>query len=90
MNYFQQYETERKPFRVGKRFICVNPSAIGQFSNTVGEIVQITSIEGGDHCWFRCISGIYAGVVFSMPKRTFKVAYEPYTGEIPTQDEDDE
>jgi hypothetical protein len=89
MNYFQQYETERKHLKVGKMWICVDPSAVGQFIDTKGEIVQIT-VNERDYCRFRCISGKYAGASFSMVKCNFNVAYEPYTGEIPTQEEDNE
>jgi hypothetical protein len=89
MNYFQQYETERKPFQVGKRFICVDPSAIGQFSDTYGEIVRIISVLE-DYYNFRCLSGKFARGEYSVLKENFRAAYQPYIGEILQEEEDNE
>ena len=89
MNYFQQYETERRPFQVGKKFIRVDPSAIGQFSDTRYEIVVILSIREYSYS-VRCLSGVYSGQSFQIGKESFRAAYEPYEGEISTQEEDDE
>ena len=89
MNYFQQYETERKPFQVGKRFICVDPSAIGQFKDTVGEIVRIIAVLE-DFYKFMCLSGRFAGREYSMFKENFRAAYQPYIGEILQEEEDNE
>ena len=89
MNYFEQYETERKHLKVGKRWICVDPGAIGQIKESVGEIVRIIDI-GRNYCNFICLSGIFAGREYKIFKERLKVAYQPYIGQIPPEEEDNE
>jgi len=87
MNYFQLYETERKHLKVGARWICVNPSIISQYSETLNEIVEIVNIYS-DHTdmEFKVLNGSYKNSQFIIHKPNFIKAYKPYTGEIPTQE----
>jgi hypothetical protein len=41
MSLFQLYETERKPFTVGKKWICVDPSLLGFDGTMLNQVVQI-------------------------------------------------
>ena len=92
MNYFQQYEQSRKHLKVGKRWICVDPGAIGQNIESLGEIIKIIDIidnPDGRACRYCILTGkfksqTYAAFIMS----SFTQCYKPYIGAMPTEDEE--
>ena len=78
MSLFQLYETQRRPFAVGKKWICVDPGLIGFPSGTRGEIIEIIRNEEG-FSRYKVLSGRYKGSAYHSAKSTIKRAYEPYT-----------
>jgi hypothetical protein len=91
MNYFQQYETERKHLKVGKMWICNDPRAILQSIETLGEIIEIIEINDiGEQRVYRyfVLSGRYKGRKFLTSKPIFIKCYKPYTGAKPSEVEE--
>jgi hypothetical protein len=91
MNYFQQYETEVRPFAVGKRFICVDPREIGIFLDAFGEIIEITEkLSYMKSVRYDILTGSYKRLSHIMSINDLNRGYKPYDGEIPNEiDEDD-
>jgi len=94
MNYFQQYETERKHLKVGKMWICNDPRAILQSIETLGEIIEIIEIIDigdqrayGEQRAYRyfVLSGRYKGRKYQTSKPSFIKCYKPYTGAKPSE-----
>ena len=85
MSLFKLYETERKPFKLGTKWICVDPILLGFDETMLNEIVQIID--------FNIINGIpvhsvrievltgkyYKGVKHRYRLDTFKQCFKPYT-----------
>jgi hypothetical protein len=91
MNYFQQYETERKYLKVGKMWICDDPVAISQNSDSLGEIIEIIEIDEIEehfYCRFLVLSGKYRGARYLRLRTVFTKGYKPYTGARPFEDEE--
>ena len=91
MNYFQQYETERKHLKVSKMWICVDPSAIGQSLETLDEIVEIIEIRQFEiyhDIRYRVLNGRFKSKEYSCNRSLFIKGYKPYTGAAPSEDEE--
>ena len=87
MSLFQLYETERKPFKVGTKWICVDHILLGFDANMQDEIVQIIDFN------MNMINGLpiqsvrieiltsryYKGAKYRYRLDMFKQCYKPYT-----------
>ena len=78
MSLFQLYETERKHFAIGKKWICVNPRSIGFPGGAQGEIIEVIENKG-TKSRYKVLCGIYEGAVYQSNKSDIKSAYELYT-----------
>jgi hypothetical protein len=78
MSLFQLYETERKHFAVGKKWICVNPRSIGFPGVAQGEIIEVIENKG-IISRYKVLSGRYEGAEYQSHKSDIKSAYELYT-----------
>jgi hypothetical protein len=91
MNYFQQYETERKHLKVGKMWICDDPVAIAQNIESLGEIIEIIGIndivEWRAYRYF-VLTGKYKGAKYQTSMPSFTRCYKPYTGAKPSENEE--
>ena len=81
MSLFQLYETQRKPFAVGKKWICVDPTSIGFPSGARGEIIEIIEIikNNEGHLRYKVLRGLYESAEYQSPKSSIMRAYEPYS-----------
>ena len=89
MSLFQLYETERKPFTVGKKWICVDPSLLGFEPAMQDAIVQIIDLSTGffgspvQSVRIEILTGrYYKGGKYRYRLETFKQCFNPYTAEI--------
>jgi len=78
MSLFQLYETERRPFAVGKKWICVDPGLIGFPSGAHGEIVEVIKNEEG-FSRYKVLRGLYEGAEYQSSRSSIMRAYELYT-----------
>ena len=78
MSLFQLYETERRPFTIGKKWICVDPTSIGFPGGAHGEIIEVIENNEG-HLKYKVLSGRYEGAIYQSNKSDIKSAYELYT-----------
>ena len=78
MSLFQLYETERKHFVIGKKWICVNPRSIGFPGGAQGEIIEVIENKG-IISRYKVLSGRYEGAIYQSNKSDIKSAYELYT-----------
>jgi hypothetical protein len=78
MSLFQLYETQRRPFAVGKKWICVDPGSIGFPGGAHGEIIEVIR-NGEDSSRYKVLSGRYEGAEYHSSKSSIRRAYEPYT-----------
>lgn len=78
MSLFQLYETQRKHFNVGKKWICVNPRSIGFPGGAHGEIIEVIR-NGEGSSRYKVLSGRYEGAEYESNRSQIKIAYEPYT-----------
>lgn len=78
MSLFQLYETERRPFTVGKKWICVDPGSISFPDGAQGEVIEIIKNNQG-HLKYKVLSGRYEGAEYQSSKSSIMRAYEPYT-----------
>ena len=77
MSLFQLYETQRKHFNVGKKWICVDPGSVGFAGDTKDEIIEI--IENKEtFSRYEVLRGIYKSREYQTPKTDILKAYEPY------------
>lgn len=74
MSLFQLYETERKPFKVGKKWICVDPGSIG-FPGGAIEIIK----NYENRVKYKVLTERYQGAEYESLKIHIQRAYEPYT-----------
>ena len=95
MNYFQQYETERKHLKVGKMWICVDPESIAQNSECINEIIEIVDFDFDAiletfYIRYKVLTGRYKDVkrVYSTQRSLFIKCYKPYTGAKPSENEE--
>ena len=94
MNYFQQYEQSRKHLKVGKRWICVDPGAIGQNIESLGEIIKIIDIiDNPDNpdwraCRYYILTDKFKSQTYVASMSSFTQCYKPYIGAMPTEDEE--
>lgn len=90
MSLFQLYETERKPFKVGTKWICVDPILLGFDSHMLNEMVQIIDSHNGYYSdssvqtvRIEILTGrYYKGGKYRYRLETFKQCFKPYTAEI--------
>jgi hypothetical protein len=80
MSLFQLYETQRKPFNAGKKWICINPSSVGFPTDTRGEIIEIIWTNE-TYCRYKILCGNYRSREYQTRKTDILKAYEPYTME---------
>lgn len=78
MSLFQLYETQRKPFNAGKKWICINPSSIGFATGTRGEIIEIIW-SNETFSRYKVLRGNYKSIEYQTLKSDILTAYEPYT-----------
>jgi hypothetical protein len=92
MSLFQLYETQRKHFNVGKKWICVDPGSVGFAGDTKDEIIEIIEnketfsryevlrgfYKSRDFCRYKVLRGIYKSREYQTPKTDILKAYEPY------------
>ena len=86
MSLFQLYETERKPFKVGTKWIFAYPSIIGFDTTMQDEIVQIIDSSYGYYgspvqsIRIEILTGrYYKGGKYRYRLETFKQCFKPYT-----------
>jgi hypothetical protein len=91
MNYFQQYETERKHLKLGKMWICNDPRAILQNIESLGEIIEIIEINNFEEqivYRYLVLSGKFKGRKYQTSMPYFTKCYKPYTGAKPSEVEE--
>jgi hypothetical protein len=89
MSLFQLYETERKPFKVGKKWICVDPSLLGFESTMQDAVVQIIDLlpltlygPQVQSVRIQILTGeYYKGGKYRYRLETFKQCFNPYTAQ---------
>lgn len=87
MSLFQLYETERKPFTVGKKWICVDPNLLGFDPNMQDAVVQIIDSHNGYYYGssvqtvrIEILTGeYYKGGKYRYRLETFRKCFKPYT-----------
>jgi len=87
MSLFQLYETERKPFKVGTKWICVDHILLGFDANIQDEIVQIIDFNMNminglpiQSVRIEILTSRYdKGGKYRYRLDTFKQCYKPYT-----------
>lgn len=80
MSLFQLYETQRKPFTAGKKWICVDPGSVGVSADAKGEIIEIIENKGTS-CRYKVLEGSYKSREYQTMKYDILKAYEPCTME---------
>ena len=86
MSLFQLYETERKHFTIGKKWICTNPEEIGFVPAMQDTVVQIIDSSYGSYgspvqsVMIEILTGRpYKGGKYRYRLETFKRCFKPYT-----------
>jgi hypothetical protein len=86
MSLFQLYETERKPFKVGTKWICVDPILLGFDTTMQDEIVQIIDLpytyygSSVQSVRIEILTGrYYKGGKYRYSIEKFKQCFKPYT-----------
>jgi hypothetical protein len=82
MSLFQLYETERKHFAIGKKWICVDAESIGFPDGSKGEIIEIIENRKGDVVRYTVLSGTFTKSKFNSNKSDIIKGYKPYNGSI--------
>jgi len=82
MSLFQEYETQRKPFTAGKKWICVDAEIIGFPEGSKGEIIEIIENREGDAVRYCVLSGEYAKGRYNSNKSDIIRGYRPSNGPI--------
>jgi hypothetical protein len=78
MSLFQLYETQRRPFTIGKKWICVDPTLICFPSGAQGEVIEIIKNNEG-HLKYKVLRGLYEGAEYQSSQSSIMRAYELYT-----------
>jgi hypothetical protein len=82
MSLFQEYETKRKPFTAGKKWICVDAEIIGFPKGSKGEIIEIIENRESDAVRYEVLIGAFARSGYTSSKPDIIRGYRPYNGPI--------